>query len=74
MEVPCCCFLNLFWREVFSESGDGDGCRWIDLEGRKDFHALVFANFGVLVAIDSSNSEYSVVLIDPLIELGCEIF
>ena len=74
VEVLCCCFLNLLGWEILGEGGDGDGCGGIDLEGGEHFDSLIFAYFGILVAIDGSNSEDSVVLIDPLVEFACKIF
>ena len=74
MEIPGRSFLNLFDREIFSDGCDGHGVGRVDLEGGVHFNSLIFAYLRVLVAIDSSNPEDTVVLIDPLVKGSHEIF
>lgn len=54
------------------DGGGGYGGRWVDLEGGEHFDGLLLADLGVLVAIDCSNPENSIVLVDPFVKLGGE--
>ena len=54
------------------DGGGGDGCGRVDLEGGEHIHTLFLADLGVLVAIDCSNPENSIVLVDPFVKLGGE--
>lgn len=61
--------MYFFNSEIFSKSGGGDRCGRIDFEGGEDIDTLIFADFGILITIDGSDSEDTIVLIDPLIKL-----
>jgi hypothetical protein len=69
VKVSCCSLLEFVDREVFSDDGGRNRGGGIDFEGRKNLDTLVFADFRVCIAIDCSDSEDTIVLMNPLIEL-----
>lgn len=72
VEITSSCLLELFDGIIFSDSGSGHRCRWVDLERREDFGFLLFADLGVLITIDSSNPEDTIILVDPFVKFLSE--